>query len=61
MVSKEKKKNLFNIEGSTWRPWECALKADRAGVLSPLLRQPLLGAGGRASYTCLLPLLCSLS
>lgn len=58
MVTKEKKKNLFNIEGNTRRPWEYALKADRVGVLSTLLRLPCEGGGG---YTCLLPLLCSLS
>lgn len=51
-MTKEKKKNLFNIEGSTWRPWECALKADRAGVLSPLLRQPLGGGATLVSYHC---------
>lgn len=56
MVTKEKKKNLFNIEGNTRRPWEYALKADRVGVLSTLLRLPWGGG-----YTCLLPLLCSLS
>lgn len=56
MVTKEKKKNLFNIEGDTRRPWEYALKADKAGVLSTLLRLP--GGGG---LPCLLPLLCSSS
>lgn len=43
MVTKEKKKNPFNIEGSTGRPREYALKADRAGVLSTLLRLPWAG------------------
>lgn len=51
MVTKEKKKNLFNIEGDTRRPWEYALKADKAGVLSTLLRLP--GGGGYlVSYHC---------
>lgn len=49
MVTKEKKKNLFNIEGDTRRPWEYALKADKAGVLSTLLRLP--GAGATLSLT----------
>lgn len=55
-MTKEKKKNPFNIKGNTGRPWEYALKADRAGVLSILLRLPWGG-----TYTCLLPLLCSSS
>lgn len=57
METKEKKKNLFNIEGNTRRPWEYALKADRVGEHSP--QTALRGGGG--GYTCLLPLLCSLS
>lgn len=51
MVTKEKKKNLFNIEGNTRRPWEYALKADRVGEHSP---QTALGGGGATlvSYHC---------
>lgn len=50
VVTKEKKKNLFNIEGNTRRPWEYALKADRVGVLSTLLRLPW-GGGLHLSLT----------
>lgn len=53
MVTKEKKKNLFNIEGNTRRPLEYALKADRVGVLSTLLRLPCEGGGATlVSYHC---------